>query len=209
MLYGLCRLVIFAVQCVCITNKNQDAVRQYREAITTAKSEVLEPAFNELLARVDGLSLNGSAVSVEGVPSNHELDSIFESEAALAASLRDEKMTINSKRQNGTIEVREVQLGQTMLNLERVVKEKRGELERLLQELKSVDASITTTHDDVVRIEHKDVAKARSSYEANLRSLIDDADSIANSTRAAVKKARKEDEAQKREAEHKLEQFLR
>jgi chromosome segregation ATPase len=158
---------------------------------------------------VDGLTVHSKPIQTSGIPSNAELNAVLEKDATLFKPLDDEQMTIQNQRKNGTVELKNVRLGDTMLTFERQVNAKRGELEELMQQLKAVDTEIAAAHKAVLDAEQNAVRNAKAVFVAELASLEKEAGAVAGRTRAEVKKSRKEDQTEKAGMDRKLEEFMR
>lgn len=173
------------------------------------QGEQLEPIYQELLARVDGLTVDGKPVQVPGLPSKAEMNALVERDANLFTLLDDEEMTIQNQRKNGSIELRDVRLGDTMQNFERLVDSKRPELEYLMHQLREAERDIASAYKAVVETELKDIKKAEEEFAEELASLEEEAGALKRRTRAKVEKARKEDQEAKVAMDRKIEELIR
>ena len=133
-----------------MSNTPADAVGEYRRGVAGSSAHHLEPVYDALVARVDGLDINGQPLSNPNLTSKAEIDALVEDEFALYKSIDDERMTIQNHRKNGRKETKEVKLGDTLSIFEKVARQKRTELEGLLHELRDVDAEITTAKADIL-----------------------------------------------------------
>ena len=121
----------------------------------------------------------------------------------------EERMTIQNHRRNGAVETKEIKLGDTMLAFEKLVEKKRSELESLLQDLSEVDAEIVATKQSIVDNEKKAVKKMKDALGAELASFMQQAESIKKHTMAAIEKAQKEEKAENKEKNRKLEELIK
>ncbi len=169
------------------------------------RGQQLDPVYNALLARVNGLQVNGKPFQTSGMASRDQIDTLVQAHAALSKPLDDEQMTIQNHRQNGTVDMKEVKLGETMLSFERLAEKKRAELEKLVQNLQDVVDEIETAREVIVAKEKKGVKQAKKSFEAKLASLVDEAEAAREQARDEVKQARKEDREFKANLERKIE----
>ena len=168
----------------------------------------MEPVYDALIARVDGVDIKGQPLNVPSLPSKDEINALAEEDLALTKPVDDELMTIQNCRKNGSVETKEVKLGDTMHPFKKLVDQKRAELEGLLEELKDVDAEIAAARKDVTETEQCEVKKAKKELNAELESLIDQASAIKEQTLAEVKKARQEGQAAKVEMRRKIDELM-
>ncbi|KAK3706004.1 hypothetical protein LTR37_012998 [Vermiconidia calcicola] len=182
-----------------------EAADTYRNGASAAKSSQLEPVYDELIARVDGLNVDGQPPR----PGKAELDEVIAVDAALSKPMDEERMTIQNHRRNGAVETKEIKLGDTMLAFEKLVEKKRSELESLLQDLSEVDAEIVATKQSIVDNEKKAVKKMKDALGAELASFMQQAESIKKHTMAAIEKAQKEEKAENKEKNRKLEELIK
>ena len=157
---------------------------------------------------MDGVDVNGQPLDIPGVPTKADLDALAAEELALSKPLDEERMTVQSHRRNGTVETKEVKLGDTMQWFENLEATKRAELESLRKELKDVDEEIAAAKEDVVKMEKKQVKKAKGAFNDELNSLIDQAEAVKNQTLAEIKKAQEEEESAKAERSQKMREFM-
>ncbi|KAK3686323.1 monothiol glutaredoxin grx5 [Vermiconidia calcicola] len=182
-----------------------EAADNYRNETAAAKGSQLEPVYDELVARVDDLNVDGQPQG----PGKAELDEVIAVDAALSKPLDEERMTIQNHRRNGTVETKEIKLGDTMLAFEKLLERKRSELESLLEDLSETDAEIMATKRSIVDTEKKAVKTIKDALGTELASFMQQAESIKKHTAAAIEKAQKEEKAENKEKNRKLEELIK
>lgn len=95
-----------------------------------------------------------------------------------------------------------------MKTFERVLDQKRDELEQLLRELKNVDAEIVALKEDIVAVEQKDGKKLKRALDAEVAALVKKAETNSAATLADVEKARKEEKKAAEIQKQKFEDFM-
>lgn len=176
--------------------------------MAASKGQELEPVYQELIARVDGLDIKGRQLDIPNIPAKG-IAELAKDGSALTKSLDHEKMTLQETRKDGTVTMTEVTLGSTMASFQKVVSNRRAELEGLLKELDDVNAEIAAAQNDALRTEEDEVRKANDELNGVLQATAQEAKAIKDETLAQVKKARKEDQAIQAELNRKFEDFMR
>jgi hypothetical protein len=167
------------------------------------------PVYEELVARVKGLDVNGNPLKNLDRPSSKQISAIIEEDKALSKSLDDEVITITDERKNGRRSMRELRVGDTMDKFEKTLEDKHNEVVKLIQELKAVDAEIASARAAIAKVENKEIKRAREGFMKELSALSEQAEAAKNQTEVEIKKARKADQANRDKMDSKMEAFLK
>ena len=95
-----------------------------------------------------------------------------------------------------------------MKKFERVLEQKRDELERYLRELKNVEAEMVSVRDEIVTVEQKEGKKLKRALDAQIAALLKKVEVGHDATVADVEKARKEEKKAKASTQQAFEKFL-
>lgn len=177
-----------------------ETINKYKQEAHQAGLDRLQPIYEELIARVDGLDVNGQPLNMPGVPSQADVDALIAEDEKLSKPLDDDILQIEDRSGR----VRDVRLGDLMRKFDAKSEEKREEIAELLLQLKAVDTEIVAAQKDALHAEKVDVKKLRDKLAVQLEGFKDQALRIKEQTEAEVKAALEEDKKAKREWEAKV-----
>lgn len=172
------------------------------------KSEQLDPAYNELTARVENTI--SSTVSSEQllVTPNSELKGLMYEQIELSDPLEEEAITVRATRTDSTIVTEDVKLGDTMQAFQKLLGNKRVQFEKLLEELHQVDAEIVAVKKEIRTIENKEVKEVKRYWDDRLSRRAEEAREARDSTMAEVAKAVKKEKEAAEEEKRKMQEIL-
>lgn len=163
--------------------------------MSTTNSAQLEPVCNELLARVDGLSVDGHPLQTDESLSKADIENIIDEEAKFAQPFEDEKVIVHCRDRRGKSYERQVKVGDTIRKFGRLVEQKRAELDGLLEELREVDDQIVAAREDIIQTEKVEGGKLRRQLHSDLDALAKAAKEAKEQTVEHVAQARKAERA--------------
>ena len=179
-----------------------EATAACNQAEAESIAEQLDVVYEELMARIDGVDLNGKSLDVSGAPSDNALHAM-KVDANLFKSLEEDVVTISVTKSDGTVVMKNVKLGDSMQKLENLIEDSRMKLNRLAKELKEVNREIDATLDGY----NKATKTVEDAFEKKIVKCQSDAKAFHKWTIDEVTRARKEDKAYAVEANRKLQEF--
>lgn len=141
--------------------------------------------------------------------SKGQLKALADEHTRLANPLGEDKIAIQRTGAGGTKIVEERKLFDTMQRFERGLQNKRSELQSLLDELKDIDTEIATVKQDVLAVEQKQVKKLKRDLDAQVASLVEEAEASQKTVLAEVEKARKQERTNVDVQNKKFEELLK
>ena len=178
----------------------------YRKYAGASNGRQLDPVYNALIARVDGLQVNGKPLKTSGAADVSQIEELIQQHEALSKSLDEDVMTLQQTSTNGTVGTREVKFGVTMRAFDREAEQKGTELVNLMQRLEDVAIEIAAARNDLVAIENKAVKKAKRAFESELASLFKEVETVKKQAHEDVKQAKADDQAYREKVEAKLDE---
>ena len=174
---------------------------EYRQGAAEAKSDGLQPVYEELIARVDGVDVRGRPLNTPGVPTEADIDALIAEEEDIYKPLDDDTLQLCER---ATGQVKDVRLGDTIQKFEAKSEKKREELAKLLEQLKTVNSEIAAAQKDAIRSEEVEVKHLRDELATQLYAFKDQALKIKQQAQAEVKAAAKEDKKAKKDWDAKI-----
>ena len=185
------------------------AANEYRTGTAASRGHQLEPVYDTLIARVDGLSVNGQPLLISGMPTKGDIESLVGEDLELSKPLSEARMTIEYARKSGKVESKEVKLGDTINAFQKLVEQKRAELGSLLNDFSDVNDELAATKKDIMHAEAKEVKHEKSKLNAELLKLAEEAKVIKEQTLTDIKNARKEDKDDQADRNRRFMDYMR
>lgn len=179
-----------------------EATAAYDQAEAGSIAEQLDAVYEELMARIDGMDINGKSLDIPGAPSDDALQAM-KADVNLFKSLEEDVVTISVTRSDGTVAMKNVKLGNSMQKLENIIEDSRLKLTRLAKDLKEVNEEI----DASLHGYNKATKSVDDAFQKKIVQCQSDAKAFHKWTIDEVTKARKEDKAYAVEANRKLQEF--
>jgi SMC interacting uncharacterized protein involved in chromosome segregation len=179
-----------------------EATAAYDRGETGSIVEQLEAVYEELIARIDGMDINGKLLDIPGVPSDAALQDMQE-DLHLFRPLEDDAVTISVTKSDGTTSMKHVKLGDSIEKLEELIEDSKTKLTRLTKELTEVNEEIDTTLDEY----NKATKTVGEAFEKKIAKYHLDVKAFHKWTIDEIAKAKKEDKAYGVEANRKLQEF--
>ena len=177
--------------------------------MTECRGQRLQPIYNELIARVDGLDVNGNRLEDAGISMKTQVNALAQESSALSKPIGEEEITLQIERESGVIESENIKLKDTIHGFRKLTDQTRAKLMHYLQELQDIDAEIAAAKQAVVQTEDGEVKKAKEDYKAELVALGEEARACKQQTLAEVSQSRKQDKAWNLETNRKVEEFMK
>lgn len=165
-------------------------------------AEQLDAVYEELMARIDGMDINGKSLDIPGAPSDAGLQAM-QDDVNLFRPLEEDVVTISVTKSDGTVAMKNVKLGDSIQKLETLIDDSRAKLTRLTKELKEVNGEIDATLDEY----NKTTKSVGDAFQEKIAKYQSDVKAFHKWTIDEVMKARKEDKAYAVEANRKLQEF--
>lgn len=127
-----------------------------------------------------------------------DIEDLVARESQLSKPLGEEKITIQSRKKDGTSRAVDIKLGPMLRHFENLLEKTQAEVMVLRKQVREIDVEIAEAYQDAVKTEQSDGKKARRELETDLEALAKEADEAKEQTLADIKQAR---EAEKRAAE--------
>ena len=179
-----------------------EATAAYDEGEVGSIAEQLDAVHEELVARIDGMDINGKSLDIPGALSDAALQAM-QGDGSLFKSLEEDVVTISVTKSDGTVAMKNVKLGDSMKKLENMIEDSRVKLTRLTKELKEVNGEIDATLDGY----NKATRSVEHAFQTRIVKFQSDVRAFHKWTIDEVTKARKEDKAYGVEANRKLQEF--
>jgi hypothetical protein len=165
-------------------------------------AEQFDAVYEELMARIDGMDINGKSLDIPGAPSNDALQAM-QGDVSLFRPLEEDVVTISVTKSDGTVAMKNVKLGDSIQKLETLIEDSRAKLTRLTKELKEVNGEIDATLDEY----NKATKAVGDAFQKKIVKYQSDVKAFHKQTIDEITKARKEDKAYAVEANRKLQEF--
>lgn len=193
--------------CVSALTRRAGAASAYREGAAQTVTEQLDAVHEDLVARINGVDINGKPLAIPGAPSAADLGKLGREQKALARPLSDDAVTVEHRHKNGNVVEEQVLLGKTMIDFRRKTEMINTKIAPMLKELDELAAEIAVSLRGL--LDDKTIVKADKELQAALAALEAEAGKAAKQTLDEVKNARKEDKAASEVANNKFQEFLR
>lgn len=185
-----------------ILTQTTEATAAYDRGEAGSIAEQLDAVHEELIARIDGMDINGKSLDIPGALSGDALQAM-QGDANLFRSLNEDVVTISVTKSDGTVAMKNIKLGDSIEKLENLMEDSREKLIRLTKELKQVNAEIDATLDGY----NKATKSVEDAFQKKILKCQSDVKAFHKWTIDEITKARKEDKAYGVEANRKLQEF--
>lgn len=175
-----------------------ESADSYRKGVANSVGQQLEPICQELLARVEGLSARGQPLSGSNSLSAADIEDLVTRESQLSKPLEQEKITIQSRKKDGTTKAVDIKIGPMLRHFENLLEKAQVEVKALRKKVREVDLEIAEAYQDAINTEHGEGKKARHKFEKDIEALAKEAYEAKQQTMAAIAQVR---EAEKRAGE--------
>jgi len=165
-------------------------------------AEQLDAVYEELMARIDGIDINGKSLDIPGAPSDAGLQAM-QDDVNLFRPLEEDVVTISVTKSDGTVAMKDLRLGDSIQKLENLIEDSKAKLARLAKELKEVNGEIDATLDEY----NKATKAVGDAFQKKIVMYQSDVKAFHQRTIDEITKARKEDKAYAVEANRKLQEF--
>ncbi|KAK4549708.1 hypothetical protein LTR36_005009 [Oleoguttula mirabilis] len=186
-----------------------DAANAYEEGAAASGAEQLQPVYEELVARTNGLDIHGRALDVPGVPTKADLDALDAEESTLSKPLGEEKIEIQVRQADGTMRRKHVTLDANMNAFRQRYEKKHAELEKLGRELARVDEELAEAKEDALNDTDGSVKRAHDRLQAKQDKISRNIKIFREQTFNEVKQAEQEDKAAAVETNRKIQEFMK
>lgn len=194
---------------MCTYSPSLGVTQAYRDGVSAGQGGQLDSIYEDLIAKVDELAVNGAANESQPGEEADQINALSEEHERLAKPLGEDKIEIQRTKADGTTVVQERKLSETIAAFERVLNSKRKELEELFRELGDVDEEIATVKEDIAAAERNEVAKLKQTLDSQVDDLIKQAAACKEMTISEVEKARRKEKKATDEQNQKFEDFMR
>ena len=160
----------------------------------------LQPVYEELVARLDGLDANHRPLENLGGPTQADINALAALEQELSKPLDDD--VLHYRDRNDTLT--DVPLGDTIRKFEVKSEKKRAELTKLVDQLKDIEHEIFEAQKDALRSEKTEVKKLRDDLALQLEGFKDEALKCKKQTEAEVNVAIKAEKKAKKDWDAKI-----
>lgn len=189
------------VACILLTGTTE-AIAAYDRVEAGSTTEQLDAVYEELMARMDGMDINGKSLDIPGAPSDAAIKAI-QGDVAIFRPLEDDVVTISVTKSDGTVAMKNVRLGDSIKKLENLIEGSRAKLTRLAKELNEVNGEIDATLDGY----NKATKSVGDAFQEEIVKYQADVKAFHKWTIDAITKSRKEDKVYAAEANRKLQEF--
>jgi hypothetical protein len=159
--------------------------------------EELDAAHDEFTARIENISINSKPPNIRPATQTTKDD------AALYRPLSEDVLTVSVSRPDGSIARRDVQLGDSMQKMAKLIDDTETKVARLNQELEEVSKDI----DSVLGEYQKATKSVCKVHEGKRAALLSDVQALHKSVIDDIVEARMEDKKHSVEANRKLQAF--
>ena len=187
--------------CISLTGTTE-ATAAYDRGEAGSIAEQLDAVYEELMARIDGMDINGKSLEIPGAPSDAALKDI-QGDIDLFRPLEEDVVTISVTKSDRTVAMKNVKLGDSIKKLENLIEDSEAKLTRLAKELNEVNGEIDATLDEY----NKATKSVGDAFQKKIVKYQADVKAFHKWTIDEITKARKEDKAYAVEANRKLQEF--
>lgn len=184
-----------------------EAASSYQEGATQSVSEQLDAVHEELLARINGIDIDGKPLAILGAPSQADVDKLEREHKAISRPLSEDLITVEHRHRNGTVTEEHVNIGKAMADFRRMTEVVGAKVVPMLRELDELDDEIGAVLKEIR--DEQATTKADKALQMALAALKEEAGQAAKLTLGEVKAARKEDKAAGDVANKKFQEFFR
>ncbi|KAK0260935.1 hypothetical protein LTR91_002153 [Friedmanniomyces endolithicus] len=184
-----------------------ETVGAYERGVDKDIKALLQPAWAELEARVEGLDPHGRPIHRPGVPSDADIERLEADIRALSRPLQEEEMDVEIPQPDGTKLVKRITLGSVLQGYKKLSTRKNKELEILEQALGRLDEDISAAYEKLA--DESDLARAKERLDADLARFKQASKAAKDQLALEFDQARSEDKAASAETNEKILDFMR
>ncbi|KAK0336345.1 hypothetical protein LTR91_008169 [Friedmanniomyces endolithicus] len=184
-----------------------ETVGAYERGVGKDLDALLQPAWAELEARVEGLDTHGRPIHRPGVPSDADIERLEADIRALSKPLQEEKMDVEIPQADGNKLVKRITLGSVLQGYKKLCIRKNKELQSLEQELGRLDEDIAAAYDTLS--DERDLTRAKERLDADLARFKQASKAAKDQLASEFEQARSEDKAASVETNEKIKEFMR
>lgn len=145
---------------------------EYRRAVATSTAQDLEPICDQLIARVDRLSVDGVLHDGAILLSPLERDQLAKADAMLTKPFAEETVSVRVRQPDGTHAEFEVKLEDTIRKFGKLLAKAQPKIDELLKEMRNVDTEIESVYQSIRKTEKREVPKLKQDLDVDLKSCI-------------------------------------
>jgi len=190
-----------------LLTQGTETVGAYERGVDKDIKALLQPAWAELEARVEGLDPHGRPIHRPGVPSDADIERLEADIRALSRPLQEEEMDVEIPQPDGTKLVKRITLGSVLQGYKKLSTRKNNELEILEQALGRLDADISAAYEKLA--DESDLARAKERLDADLARFKQASKAAKDQLALEFDQARSEDKAASAETNEKILDFMR
>ncbi|KAK5127492.1 hypothetical protein LTR85_006831 [Meristemomyces frigidus] len=185
------------------------AAKDYQEGAAASGAEQLEPVYQELVARANGLDINGRPLEIPGVPTLAQIDALDAEGHELSKPIGEQILEVQVPQPDGSLKRKHVTLDASMKAASLQLGEKRAELEKLERDLAQVYDEIDAAKEDALNDKDGAIKRADDKLQARLDKVEKDTELFRNQTFNEVVQAEKADKAAAAETNRKIQEFMK
>jgi len=191
-----------------IVNQFSESADEYRRAVAISTAQDLEPICDGLIARVDRLSVDG--VPHDGVVllSPLERDKLAKADAMLTKPFAEETVSVRVRQPDGTHAEFEVDLEDTIRKFGKLLAKAQPRVEKLLNEIRNVDAEIESVYQSIRKTEKRAISKLKQDLDVDLKVCMRAAADAKAATAEHIETTRKQIRQEAAEEKKKLNDYL-
>lgn len=179
-----------------------DAAEAYHAGEAGSVAEQIEAVHDELIARVNGLDINGKALDIPGLPTDAAVREM-QDDASLWAPLEDDIITVSVTKSDGTTSLKHVRLGDSIDKFEKLIEDAKVRFARLNKDLDEVNDEI----DAAAEAYNKAIDAVDEIHKVKIAEYQADVRAFHKWTIDEITKARKEDKAYNVEVNRRMQEF--
>lgn len=179
-----------------------EATAAYGRGEAGSAAEQLDAIYEELIARIDGMDVNGKSLNIPGAASDAALQNM-QGDVSLFLPMEEDVVTISVTKSDGSVALKDVKLGDSIEKLEKLIEDSKAKLTRLTKELNEVNEAI----DETLGEYNKAAITVGDAFEKKIAKYQADVQAFHKWTIHEITKARKEDKAYGVESNRKLQEF--
>ncbi|GAB1742629.1 hypothetical protein NU219Hw_g8165t3 [Hortaea werneckii] len=148
-----------------------DATERYKEGVQNAGEQLIDPVFEELVARLHGLDVDGKPLGLHGTITESDLKEADRLVDALSTPFEDEVIHVGIKHGNGTVERRQVNLSDNLKKSETHFEQRKKTYNEHFEKYRNVCHSIDALLTELSDANNADVQRAEAELNAELAEI--------------------------------------
>ncbi|RMY74428.1 hypothetical protein D0863_03215 [Hortaea werneckii] len=148
-----------------------EATERYKEGVHNAGKQLIDPVFDELVGRINGLDVHGKPLGLHSTISESDMKEADRLAGALSIPFEGEVIHVGIKHGNGTVERRQVNLSDNLKKSETNFEQRKKTYDERFETYHEVCHSIDALLADLSDANNADIQRAEAKLNAELAEI--------------------------------------